>query len=273
MRLRSCSSRPRAASPRDGGGVPGQRLARNGHRARRIGTHEAARPRRPVRRPARHRDARHLRTGALAALRERLSGRRFDMLFVNAGTTNGPTETIGEVTTDEFVRVMITNALAPMRVIETLQDLVTDDGLIGAMSSGQGSVANNVSGMREVYRGSKAALNQFMRSFAVRRYAACNGADGARLGPHGTRWAGCAPDDRGKRAESRRRADRKAWAPGASISTIWGGRCRGDRELTPEARPPRADSSSPETTDIVASATIIAASHNRMRLTCPRPSP
>ncbi|MCA8350304.1 SDR family oxidoreductase [Burkholderia cepacia] len=107
--------------------------------------------------------------GQLAALRERLSGRRFDMLFVNAGTTNEPTETIGEVTTDEFVRVMVTNALAPMRVIETLQDCVTADGLIGAMSSGQGSVANNVSGMREVYRGSKAALNQFMRSFAARQ--------------------------------------------------------------------------------------------------------
>lgn len=29
----------------------------------------------------------------LAALRERLSGRRFDMLFVNAGTTNDPNET------------------------------------------------------------------------------------------------------------------------------------------------------------------------------------
>ncbi|WP_175917732.1 SDR family oxidoreductase [Burkholderia pyrrocinia] len=105
----------------------------------------------------------------LAALRERLSGRCFDMLFVNAGTTNDPNETIGEVTTDEFVRVMITNALAPMRVIDALQDLVTADGLIGAMSSGQGSVANNVSGMREVYRGSKAALNQFMRSFAARQ--------------------------------------------------------------------------------------------------------
>ena len=105
----------------------------------------------------------------LAALRERVSGRRFVMLFVNAGTTNDPNETIGEVTTGEFVRVMITNALAPMRVIETLQDLVTDDGLIGAMSSGQGSVANNVTGMREVYRGSKAALNQFMRSFAARQ--------------------------------------------------------------------------------------------------------
>ncbi|HDR9056630.1 SDR family oxidoreductase [Burkholderia vietnamiensis] len=105
----------------------------------------------------------------LAALRARLSGRRFDMLFVNAGTSNDPAETIGEVTTDEFVRVMITNALAPMRTIETLQDLVTADGLIGAMSSGQGSVSNNVNGMREVYRGSKAALNQFMRSFAARQ--------------------------------------------------------------------------------------------------------
>ena len=36
------------------------------------------------------------------------------------------------------------------------------------MSSGQGSVSNNTVGMREVYRGSKAALNMFMRSFAAR---------------------------------------------------------------------------------------------------------
>jgi NAD(P)-dependent dehydrogenase (short-subunit alcohol dehydrogenase family) len=36
------------------------------------------------------------------------------------------------------------------------------------MSSGQGSVTNNTRGMREVYRGSKAALNQFMRSYAAR---------------------------------------------------------------------------------------------------------
>lgn len=37
------------------------------------------------------------------------------------------------------------------------------------MSSGQGSIADNESGQREVYRGSKSALNQFMRSFAARR--------------------------------------------------------------------------------------------------------
>ncbi len=104
----------------------------------------------------------------VTVLRERLSGRLFEMLFVNAGTTNNEKETIAEITTEEFVRVMVTNALCPMRVIESLQDLVTADGLIGVMSSGQGSVANNVTGMREVYRGSKAALNQFMRSYAAR---------------------------------------------------------------------------------------------------------
>jgi NAD(P)-dependent dehydrogenase (short-subunit alcohol dehydrogenase family) len=104
----------------------------------------------------------------VAALRERLSGRTFEMLFVNAGTTNNEKDTIGEVTTQEFVRVMVTNSLCPMRVIESLQDLVAPDGLVGVMSSGQGSIANNVTGMREVYRGSKAALNQFMRSYAAR---------------------------------------------------------------------------------------------------------
>ena len=108
----------------------------------------------------------------LAALRDRLSGRTFDMLFVNAGVTNNPEETIADVTTDEFIRVMVTNALSPMRVLEALEPMVPATGLVGVMSSGQGSIANNENGLREVYRGSKAALNMFMRSFAARHAAA-----------------------------------------------------------------------------------------------------
>jgi NAD(P)-dependent dehydrogenase (short-subunit alcohol dehydrogenase family) len=105
----------------------------------------------------------------VAALRHRLSGRVFDMLFVNAGVTNNEKETIADVATDEFVRLMVTNSLSPMRVIESLQDLLTTTGLLGVMSSGQGSISNNETGLREVYRGSKAALNMFMRSFAARQ--------------------------------------------------------------------------------------------------------
>jgi NAD(P)-dependent dehydrogenase (short-subunit alcohol dehydrogenase family) len=52
----------------------------------------------------------------VTALRARLTSRKFDMPFVNAGVKNDDRETIADVSTDEFVRVMITNALSPRRV-------------------------------------------------------------------------------------------------------------------------------------------------------------
>lgn len=104
----------------------------------------------------------------IAAMRSRLAGRVFDMLFVNAGTANMKDESAGAITTEEYARVLLTNALGPLRVIEACQDLVSGDGLIGVMSSGQGSITNNTDGRHEVYRSSKAALNQLVRSYAAR---------------------------------------------------------------------------------------------------------
>jgi NAD(P)-dependent dehydrogenase (short-subunit alcohol dehydrogenase family) len=109
------------------------------------------------------------RPDEVSALRARLASRTFDLLFVNPGVTNDDRETIADVSTEEFVRVLVTNALSPMRVVEALQDLVGSAGTIGLMSSGQGSVANNEGGRHEVYRASKAALNTLMRSFRARR--------------------------------------------------------------------------------------------------------
>jgi len=63
---------------------------------------------------------------------------------------------------------MVTNALSPMRVVEDLGELVVPDGTIVIMSSGQGSIANNERGGFEIYRASKSALNQLMRSHAAR---------------------------------------------------------------------------------------------------------
>ncbi len=104
----------------------------------------------------------------VAALRDRLVGRSLDMLFINAGTANMKDEIAGEIATDEYARVLVTNALGPMRVIEACRTLVGADGLIGVMSSGQGSITNNTNGRHEVYRSSKAALNQLVRSYAAR---------------------------------------------------------------------------------------------------------
>ena len=102
----------------------------------------------------------------VAALRARLASRKLDMLFVNAGI--GIREMVAEVSTDEFNRMMVTNALSPMRMVECMQDLVLPAGTIGIMSSGQGSITNNENGNYEIYRASKAALNMLMRSFASR---------------------------------------------------------------------------------------------------------
>jgi NAD(P)-dependent dehydrogenase (short-subunit alcohol dehydrogenase family) len=103
----------------------------------------------------------------IVVLRERLASVRLDVLFVSAGISDDdvPVATIDDAT---FNNVMITNALAPMRIIETFQDLVTDQGAMAAMSSGQGSISRNDRGDFEVYRASKSALNQLMRSYAAR---------------------------------------------------------------------------------------------------------
>jgi NAD(P)-dependent dehydrogenase (short-subunit alcohol dehydrogenase family) len=102
------------------------------------------------------------------ALRERLAGRLFDLVFVNAGVSNGYVETIATVSDETFMHVMVTNALSPLRVVEQFVSLVPLSGALAVMSSGLGSVADNEAGGWEVYRASKAALNTLMRSFAAR---------------------------------------------------------------------------------------------------------
>ncbi|MEV8371707.1 SDR family oxidoreductase [Kribbella sp. NPDC056861] len=103
----------------------------------------------------------------LSALRDRLIDRPLDLLFVNAAVALGDLP-IGEVPTDMFTEVMVTNALSPMRALETLRPLVTPDGTIGVMSSSQGSLSMNIRGGQDAYRASKSALNQLMRCYAAR---------------------------------------------------------------------------------------------------------
>lgn len=104
-------------------------------------------------------------------LKSNIIGEILDLLFVNAGVANknGMKETIGEISIEEFIRVMVTNTLSPMRVLEQIAGNVRRGGIVGAMSSGQGSIADNEKGGNDVYRASKAALNMIMRSFSVRQ--------------------------------------------------------------------------------------------------------
>src|SRR5580692_8589437 len=67
---------------------------------------------------------------SVRALRERLSGRELDLLFVNAAVANGAAEQVTRTSTEEFNRVMVTNALSPIRIIEELGDMVRPRGTI-----------------------------------------------------------------------------------------------------------------------------------------------
>jgi NAD(P)-dependent dehydrogenase (short-subunit alcohol dehydrogenase family) len=105
----------------------------------------------------------------ITSLRTRLAGERFDLLFVVAGVTNDIGESISRVATEEFMRVMLTNALGPLRAVEALIDLVTPAGQVAVMSSELASIADNTDGGWEVYRASKASLNTLMRCLVARR--------------------------------------------------------------------------------------------------------
>jgi NAD(P)-dependent dehydrogenase (short-subunit alcohol dehydrogenase family) len=105
----------------------------------------------------------------MLTVRDRLSGRAFDIVFINGGVVNrAPGDTMAGVSTDEFVHVMVTNVLGVMRAVEAFGGLARVGGVVGVMSSGQGSIANNTNGVNDVYRASKAALNQAMSSYAGR---------------------------------------------------------------------------------------------------------
>jgi NAD(P)-dependent dehydrogenase (short-subunit alcohol dehydrogenase family) len=104
------------------------------------------------------------------ALRRTLDGTAFDLVFVNAGVMTQARDANGATISDEeFAHVMATNVLGPMRVLEAFESLVPRSGTLGVMSSGLGSIENNVDGAWTVYRASKAALNQMLRSFANAR--------------------------------------------------------------------------------------------------------
>jgi NAD(P)-dependent dehydrogenase (short-subunit alcohol dehydrogenase family) len=64
---------------------------------------------------------------------------------------------------------MLTNILAPLRLVDRLADLTSDDATIAVMSSSLASIALNTNARAEAYRISKAGLNMGLRSIAARR--------------------------------------------------------------------------------------------------------
>ena len=106
--------------------------------------------------------------GGIARLAKQLDSISLDLLLVVAGVSDDPAQTIAQISTEEFMKLMVTNALSPLRAIEDLAPLVKADGSIAVLSSALGSISANTDGGYEAYRASKAALNMLLRSYAAR---------------------------------------------------------------------------------------------------------
>jgi NAD(P)-dependent dehydrogenase (short-subunit alcohol dehydrogenase family) len=108
-----------------------------------------------------------LESAQLDELAQRLSAESIDLLFVNAGISGAADQSVDTVTEEELAHIMLTNAIAPLRVARRLLPLVNDGGTVAFMSSLMGSIAGNETGGMDLYRASKAALNSLTRGFVA----------------------------------------------------------------------------------------------------------
>jgi NAD(P)-dependent dehydrogenase (short-subunit alcohol dehydrogenase family) len=97
-----------------------------------------------------------------------------DLLINNAGVYAArinaggePAERLGELDFDDALKVLRTNAVAPLLLAQALLPLLQrgTNSKVVSITSGYGSVADNT-GFPYYYAASKAALNMFMRSLA-----------------------------------------------------------------------------------------------------------
>ena len=111
-------------------------------------------------------DAADLESPAL--LKAALGDTPIDLLLANAGAGSGERESFGSVDLQDLIQLIRINALAPLKLAETLADNVARSGrkVMAFQSSQLGSIGNNTSGGLYGYRISKAALNMVAKGIS-----------------------------------------------------------------------------------------------------------
>ncbi len=100
----------------------------------------------------------------IAPFLDALGGRRFDVIYLNAGIYGPLHQSAMEATDAEVTEIMMTNTFGPIRLAHYLLPFLIDrGGTLAFMSSHRGSIAINHEGGLELYRASKVALNMLAR--------------------------------------------------------------------------------------------------------------
>ena len=104
----------------------------------------------------------------LAALSSQLKDRPIDILLSNAGIYGPRGVSFGEVDAVAWRQVLEVNTIAPLMLAQAFieQVAISRQKLLAMLSSKMGSIADNGSGGSYIYRTSKTAVNQVVKSIA-----------------------------------------------------------------------------------------------------------
>ncbi|SMF15801.1 Short-chain dehydrogenase [Alteromonadaceae bacterium Bs31] len=100
----------------------------------------------------------------VAKLPETINRTAIDLLILNAGILHS--DSFGAINFDALEKQFSVNAVAPLRVTESLRDCFTSKAKLALITSRMGSMGDNTSGSTYGYRMSKAALNAAGKSLA-----------------------------------------------------------------------------------------------------------
>ena len=105
----------------------------------------------------------------MAALADQLGNRPIDILLSNAGIYGSKGVGFGEVDAQEWRQVLEVNTIAPLMLVQTFVEQVaaSQQKLVAVISSKVGSIADNSSGGSYIYRSSKTAVNQVVKSLSI----------------------------------------------------------------------------------------------------------
>jgi NAD(P)-dependent dehydrogenase (short-subunit alcohol dehydrogenase family) len=105
----------------------------------------------------------------MATLADQLANRAIDILLSNAGIYGSKGTGFGEVDAQEWRQVLEVNTIAPLMLVQAFVEQVaaSQQKMVAVISSKVGSIADNSSGGSYIYRSSKTAVNQVVKSLSI----------------------------------------------------------------------------------------------------------
>ena len=101
-------------------------------------------------------------------LKEQLSGIELDLIINNAGLFGPRDQSLGTVSRQQWLDVLNVNSVAPLMLAQALHsNLATKKGTFAVISSRMGSIDDNDGGSLYLYRSSKTAVNQVVKSLSI----------------------------------------------------------------------------------------------------------